>query len=195
MRMRVCVTPRWGGGPDDDWYPWLRRELRDHDVMMARLRPTPGAPTIEACVEELRGVIGDDREVLARTVLVGHSVGCQATLRFLESLPDGARALGVLCVAGWWWVDQPWETIRPWIERPLDRARVRRAAGPVRVLISEDDPFTSDHAQNARQWEHALGAEVTLLEGARHLNRVREPAVLEALETLLAIPVRANAAD
>lgn len=185
MSVRIRITPRWGGGPDDDWYPWLRRELRDHDVVMARLRPTPGAPEIAACVEELREVVGEDRDALAQTILVGHSVGCQANLRFLEVLPEGARVRGVLCVAGWWWVDEPRDTIRPWIERPMDRARVRAAAGTVRVLISENDPFTSDHAANARQWENALGAEVILLPDARHLNRAREPTVLEAVRAMI----------
>ncbi len=183
--MRICIVPRWGSGPDDDWYPWLRRELACHEVVTARLRPTPGAPEIAACVGELRAVVGEDPAALAGTLLVGHSVGAQACVRFAAALPSGACLAGVVAVAGWWWVDDPSETMRPWIETPVDRERARAACRAVHVLLSDDDPFTRDHAANARQWERALGASVHLLTGARHLNRAREPAVLDAIRALV----------
>jgi len=183
--MRIGVVPRWGGSQDDEWYAWMRRELGAHDVRVAALRPSPGAPEIAACVAEIKRVVGADPAALAETVLVGHSVGCQAVLRFLETLEPPARVAGVLCVAGWFWVDEPWETIRPWIDTPLDRARVREAAGTTHVLLSDDDPYTSDHEANARQWRNALGAEVTVVGGGRHFNRAREPEVLAALRGLL----------
>lgn len=182
---RVCIVPRWGGSADDDWYPWLRRELRSVLTVVARLEPQPSAPAIEACVASIDAACGRDPEELARTVLVGHSVGAQAVLRFLESLAPPARVHGVLCVAGWLWIDEPWETIRPWIDTPMDRARVREAAGRIEVLIGDDDPYTRDHEANAHRWRAAFGAQATVLPGAKHLNRAREPAVLEAVRGLV----------
>jgi len=179
--VRICITPRWAGNGDDDWYPWLGRRLRGHEVVVARLRPSPGAPEIHACVDELERLLGTDREALSETFLVGHSVGCQASLRFAEALPEGTRLAGVLCVAGWFWVDAPWDTIRPWVETPMDLARVRRACPRIEVLLSDGDPFTSDAAANAAAWRERLGAEVRVVEGAGHFNRVQEPTVLEAL--------------
>lgn len=183
--MRICLVPRWGGGPDDGWYPWLARSLAEHDVRVARLRPSPSSPTIEACLAELRAVVGTDPAELEGTVLVGHSVGCQAALRFLESLPEGLSVAGTVCVAAWWWIDEPWDSIRPWIERPMDHERVRRAAGRLVALISGDDPFTSAQQDNARAWERDLGARVHLLDRARHFDRAREPEVLAEVRATL----------
>jgi hypothetical protein len=181
--VNVHIMPRWAGGAEDDWYPWLRDSLPDHAVSVAPLRPSPEAPTIEACVEELaRGLANRD---LSSTVLVGHSVGCQAQLRYLASLGEPATVAGLLCVAGWWSVDEPWDTIRPWIETPLDRQAVRRAAPRIRVVLSDNDPFTSDHAGNAATWRERLGAEVTVVPAAKHFNGAGEPAVLAALRELL----------
>jgi hypothetical protein len=182
---RICIVPRWGGSADDDWYAWIRRELRDYHVELAPLRPQPSAPTIEACVASIAETCGRDPDELSRTVLIGHSVGAQAALRFVESLAPPLRVRGVLCVAGWFWVDDPWETIRPWIDTPMDRTRVREAAGRIEALIGDDDPFTRDHEANAHRWRTALGAKASVIPGAKHLNRAREPAVLDAVRSLI----------
>lgn len=49
------------------------------------------------------------------------------------------------------------------------------------VLLSDDDPFTTDWAGNAALWRERLAAEVILARGGRHFNNVQEPAVLAAL--------------
>jgi len=100
--MSVLIVPRWGGTGADDWYPWLRAKL-DVPTTVARLRPEPGAPTIKASVGELRRVAPPD--TLAGTLLVGHSVGCQALLRYVASLPLGTNVGGLVAVAGWFSVD------------------------------------------------------------------------------------------
>ncbi len=175
--------PRWAGTADSDWYPWLRAEL-DVPVACARLLPTPQAPAIADCVAELATVAG--RSNLEDTLLVGHSVGCQAVLRFVADLPEAVPVGAILCVAGWFAVDAPWDTIRPWMDTPLDDARIRAATPNLSVLLSDDDPFTADHEANTAAWRERLGAHVTVVAGARHFNAPREPDVLRAIERALA---------
>ena len=181
---RVIVVPRWGARPDDDWYPWITAELAGSPtfapVVVADM-PAPEAPVIAAWAAHLAALAGAERATLARTVLVGHSVGCQAILHFLSSLPAPLHVKGVLCVAGWWQVDDPWERILPWLEGPPNLARVRAGCGFVGVLLSDDDPFTADAAANRRLWEARLGATVEVVPGAEHFNHEREPQVLSAL--------------
>jgi len=181
---RLCIIPRWGGGPDHDYYPWLRRELaatgRFAEVLSPEM-PTPGEPSLTAWPARVAEVVGADPDARARTVLLGHSVGCQAVLRYLAGLPAGARVAGALLVAGWFTVDRPWPTIRPWIEAPLDLDAARAACPRLVVLLSDNDPFTADHAANRAAWEARLGAEVRLAPGAQHFNGAEEPAVLATL--------------
>mgnify|MGYP003822805971 CR=1 FL=1 len=122
-------------------------------------------------------------------------MGCQAALRALAELPPGLTIAGLLCIASWWTVDRPWESLRTWSNTQLDFTRARAAAGCVRVLISDNDPFTADHEDNRRTWQERRDAEVTLVPGARHFNGAEEPAVLEALHALTADLMRADPAD
>jgi len=96
-----------------------------------------------------------------------------------------ARVPGLLCVAGWWDVDEPWGTLRPWIDQQPDTELVRAALEKIIVLLSDNDPFTSDWRDNERQWRERLGAEVRVVPGAKHFNGAQEPAVRDALLALL----------
>lgn len=186
MIERVVVMPRWSGTPESDWYPWLRGALGGWGGALDVLAlPDKDAPTITGCVEAIDAAVDAavDAATVGSTLLVGHSVGCQAMVRWLAQRSGGTRAAGLLAVAGWWAVDAPWPSIVPWIELPVDTARARAAVERVVVLLSDNDPFTADHAGNAEQWRARMGAEVRVAPGARHFNGAVEPAVLDALAT------------
>ena len=182
--MRVVVVPRWGGTPSDDWYPWAAAELEQEGVSLEALElPDPAQPEIEAWIAAVAA--GLAAGVPAETVLVGHSVGCRAALGAVERLPDGVRLHGLLLVAAWWDVDAPWPSILPWQALEHDAVTVRAAVGRPHVLLSDDDPFTSDWRRNSDQWVERLDAGVRVCEGARHFNAAHEPAVLAAIRELL----------
>ena len=181
---RVVVVPRWSGGPDSDFYPWLERSLPPGLRLERLAMPDPDQPLIDAWVSRVREALGGEAE-RARTILMGHSVGCMAAMRALdEAAVRPVHAL--LCVAGWWTVDEPWPSIRPWIETPFDTAKVRANARRVHLIVSDDDPFTSDHRATAARFERELGATATVVPGGRHFNGQAEPAVLEAISALAA---------
>lgn len=185
---RLCIVPRWNGSASTDFYAWLcaRPEVRARfgEILLPEVAQ-PAQPTIAAWVESLQqAVAGAGPADLGRTYFLGHSVGCQAILRFLERSSGNTPAAGVLCVAGWWTVDQPWDSIRPWIDTPMDTDRVRAAARRFLVLVSDDDPFTSDFRATEHAFRERLGAEVRCVPGARHFNAAEEPAVLDALLAL-----------
>lgn len=181
---RIIVVPRWGATGQDDWYPWLGAELAGSSVFSPVVvgdMPDPDEPTIAGWRARIAELAGSDAAILADTILVGHSVGCQAVLHFLAGLPDSTTVRGTLCVAGWWSVDEPWESIRPWIEDSPDPEPVRASCGELRVLLSDNDPFTADAAANRRLWQERLAATVEIVPGAEHFNRPQEPHVLAEL--------------
>jgi predicted alpha/beta hydrolase family esterase len=187
---RLCIIPRWAGGPERDFYPWLRAQLAAEvpprfDEILSPTMPDPGTPTIAAWVSHIAEVLGPpderSRAQLARTVLLGHSVGCQALLRYLADLPDGVEFAGLVCVAGWFAVDRPWPSILPWQQTPIADDRVVRRVRKIVVLLSDNDPFTADHAATAAAFQARLGAEVVFAPGRQHFNASEEPAVLDLL--------------
>lgn len=182
--MRLVITPRWGGDAGSDFYPWLRAELGDRfdEIVTATLEPTADAPKITPTVTGLAPLLERDA---AHTIALGHSVGCQATLRALARLGAGLKLAGCVLVAPWLAIDEPWDTIEPWIAEPIDDARVRQAVGPIRALLSTDDPFTADHAATSDQLSARFRAGVRVIDGAAHFNRAEEPEVLRAVRALL----------
>lgn len=188
MPRTLTIVPRWAGHSGSDFYPWLIRERPPGFAAVRALdMPEPKQPTIGAWVPALTAALGT--APAPGTVLLGHSVGCQAVLRYLAELPPGSTVEGVLLVAAWWSVDTPWDSLRPWTDTPVDLARVRAASRRFVVLLSDNDPFTSDFRENGRLWEERLGAEVVLAPGARHFNGEQEPAVLDALRLHFAGPL------
>lgn len=189
-RTTIYVVPRWGGTPSSDWYPWLAREIERRAVDLGQLAqvqrvemPSPDVPVIGNWVFTLDRAV--DRDSLEEAVLVGHSVGCQTVARWLAGLPEPRHVRGTLLIAPWFSVDVPWDTLRPWQETPFDFERAGHAAGRVSALLSNDDPFTADHDENARLWRDRVGADTRVLAARQHFNNSVEPDVLEALLELL----------
>ncbi|MCK6588175.1 MAG: alpha/beta hydrolase [Polyangiaceae bacterium] len=184
---RLRIVPRWAGHPESDFYPWLTRALLEGEErspyrdVRALAMPDPNLPTIDAWVGRLSAELERDLGAAQETVLVGHSVGCQALLRYLASLPQGVTFRGALLVAGWLSIDTPWDSIRPWIETSFDLARARERVSDLVVLLSDNDPFTADYQENKRAWEERAAARVVVAPGAKHFNAAEEPAVLDIL--------------
>jgi uncharacterized protein len=185
---RLAIVHRWGGSAGADWYPWLRDEVRGHpqapfaEVAIPAM-PEPERPDPKAWVPAVARWLGEEPSELAQTVLVGHSVGCQAIVRALATFGERQAVEGALLVAPWFWLDEDEqdETSALWEETALDERAARRAGGKVVALLSDDDPFTSDWEANARAWEKRLGAETVLERGCGHFNERREPRILELL--------------
>jgi predicted alpha/beta hydrolase family esterase len=194
MIQHIVIAPRWGGTPLHDWYPWFLSSFRERlpsppSVLEALDLPNPSVPTVEDWPRTIatRLLSLHEEGALQNTLVIGHSVGCQAVLRALLSLPGEARVGGLLMVAGWWTIDSPWDSIRPWLTTPTgsDLAHIRAISARTEVLLSDNDPFTADAAANAALWTERLGAEVSILPGLKHLNRAEEPAVLDAVSRWL----------
>jgi predicted alpha/beta hydrolase family esterase len=153
------------------------------DEIAVPAMPEPERPDPKTWVPAVARWLGEEPSELAQTVLVAHSVGCQAVVRALATLGEGQSVQGCLLVAPWFWLDgdEQDETSALWEETTLDERAARRAAGRLVALLSDNDPFTSDWKANAQAWEKRLGAEVAIEPGREHFNERREPRILELL--------------
>ena len=88
----VVIIHRWSGGPKDDWRPWLKSALEEIgcEVVVPDM-PDTEIPVIEKWVAKFVDVVGiPDRH----TYFVGHSIGCQAILRYLETIHEPVGGAG-----------------------------------------------------------------------------------------------------
>jgi len=166
---RIVIVHRWQGGPNDDWRPWLKTELekRGYQVLVPEM-PDTNTPVIEKWVHKLAEVVGEpDKD----TYFVGHSIGCQAILRYLETIntPVG----GAIFVVGWFNLenmetDEEKKTAEPWITRPIDLTKVRQVLPKSTLVISDDDPYDCFEENKKKFGE--LGSKIVILHNAGHIT-------------------------
>ena len=78
--MKVVLMHGKDVGPNDKWYPWLAEEMKKRDIeYISPILPNPADPKIDEWLTEL-----DETNPDEETVLVGHSRGGVAILRWLE---------------------------------------------------------------------------------------------------------------
>lgn len=195
----IYVVPRWGGSPADDWYPWLKRELEsltedncDYQVHLLNM-PAWDVPVIEKAVAYLEEVLPVG-QLNHDVYLVGHSVGCLAILHYLAQVAakyseKAPQVGGVVCVAGWFSVDSPWQEILNWMHAPINYEAARQLipADNLVVLLSDDDPYTSEYQENERLWVERLRSRVNILEGRQHFSSQLDPDVLYSIRELAGV--------
>lgn len=173
MEKRVFIIHGWDGYPEEGWFPWLKRELETRGFAVeVPAMPESKTPKIAAWVQHLVELVGNVDE---QTYFVGHSIGCQAILRFLERLPDEAVCGGVVLVAGWTVLSPPaYETpddhaiARPWIETPLDWDSIQKRAKHWTAIFSDTDDFVP--RESADIFRSKLGAEIIMEHDKGHFS-------------------------
>lgn len=163
---RVVIVHGYGASPNANWFPWLAETLEERGIACdVPNMPDSASPKREAWLAHLRATIGDDP---SNTILVGHSLGCIAILRYLEALSSGVRACGAILVSGF---DGPvgYPDVDAFAEPPIDHARVRASVREgFLVAHSETDPVVP-LARGEALREH-LDARFLRISDGEHLN-------------------------
>ncbi len=180
---RVFIIHGWEASPESNWFPWLKTELEENGIVaIVPAMPDSARPDCEAWINCLKAIVG---KVDEDTFFVGHSLGPIAILRFLETLPDGKKAGGVIMVAGFSESLGILET-ESFFQRPLDYEKVKRSAKKFVVINSDDDPYVPMEKGDILRVK--LGAELIVLKGYGHLNAgngfFELPIVLEKILSL-----------
>lgn len=167
MRPRVIIVHKWGGNPASDWYPWLKKELEHSGFsVLIPAMPTPEKPEIATWVYHLGHIA---KHVDQDTYLVGHSIGCQTILRFLEQIEDGKMVGGAVFVAPFLKLtdigtNEDADISRPWLETPIDAKKVKERTQNIVAFFSDNDPFVP--LENKDLFEKEFGAR-TIVERER----------------------------
>ena len=190
MKKRVFIVHGWGGNPNEHWLPWLKGELeqKGFEVHMPSM-PNTNEPIISDWVGHLAACVGELDE---QTYFVGHSVGCQTILRYLET-QAGKKAGGCVLVAAWFRLEgmetQEEEKIaEPWMRDDIDYEKIRHVTSKIVVINSSNDEYGAVE-ENKRLFEERLGAKVMILENRGHFTEgdgaTQLPEVLEELEKFM----------
>ncbi len=183
MQKRVFLVHGWDGRSNNHWFPWLIAELKARYFTVDALSmPTPATPQVKEWTKTIKEAVGAPDE---HTYFIGHSLGCIAIVRYLESLPKKAKVGGAIFVAGFSGnisipeLAEFYDTK----EEGINFERVKLACPKITTLFSNDDtvvPLTK-----GLSFAKALGAKVIIEKGKGHFCKddgvTALPTVLETL--------------
>lgn len=181
---KIYLVHCWDGTKDDGWYPWLDKELTNENTTVYRFdMPNTENPKIEEWVPFLDSMVKD---LDSNTYFVGHSIGCQTILRFLQSR-DITNIGGILLVAPWLdllpeAINEPesYETAKPWLTTPIDFEKVKKFTSNINCIFSDDDYFVS--LSQKEVFERVLNAKTIVVSNKGHISQ--EDDVYELKEIL-----------
>lgn len=185
---RVFIVHGWSGNPRIGWFKWLQKELEKKGYSVtAPLMPDADEPVIGKWVHFLSKLIRAPDE---QTYLVGHSIGCQAILRYLQPFPRGEKVGGVILVGGWpikLTGLGPEEDLiaKPWMETPILWERIKSTSPNFVAIHSDNDPYVP--LENADCLKKNLGAHVHIEHNKGHYTESDTNTIPIVLNELLRI--------
>lgn len=168
--MKIVLIHGKDTSPDEKWYPWFIRSVTELGIsIVAPSLPKPKDPYLDEWVSELEKI-----EPNEDTILVGHSRGGVAILRWLEKLEEGKKVKKVILLGtnSGFLKDKaiPSENSNGFYsEGGYDFGNLRRKASEFIVLHSRDDkwvPFEQGE-ENAK----GLGAKFLTFDDRGHFGK------------------------
>lgn len=168
---RVFIIHGWGADSKKQWFQWLKKELQEkgYEVFVLDM-PETDHPKRELWIPYLAANVGNCNK---DTYFIGHSIGCNAILRYLSSL-GGEIAGGVVLVAPYYGdevvvKDGPQGKIAaPWLALDINLEKVKQATKNITAVFSDDDP--SVLVANAKFFEKNLFSKIIVEHGKGHFR-------------------------
>lgn len=170
---RVYLIHGWDGHPEEGIFPWLKQKLETYSFEVFNpSMPEPLNPTIDKWVSFLTSQIGLPNE---NTILLGHSIGAQAILRYLETLDTNKKIGGAVFLAGWvnltdeaYESEEDREIGKPWIKTLIDWKKVKSHCEKFVGIWSDNDPLVP--LTDSQIFQEKLGAEVIIEHDKGHFS-------------------------
>ena len=145
---KIYLIHGWGGSSSGGWFDTLKTEFSKKGFQVESFdMPNTDYPKIEEWINLMNENI---KEVSEETYFLGHSIGCQAILRYLEQLPENVKVGKCIFVAGWFdLIDESYEDddereiAKPWIKTPINFEKVKTHCNNFLAIFSTDDPFVA----------------------------------------------------
>ena len=133
--MKVILIPGNGGGtPQDNWFPWLENALSELGIeVLNKQFPDPELARKEYWLPFINGLGAD-----VNTILIGHSSGAVAAMRYAET----EKILGSILV-GACYTDLGYDSEKQsgYYDAPWDWNAIRNNQQWIMQFASTDDPF------------------------------------------------------
>ena len=190
MIQRVFIIHRWGGHSEEGWFPWIKNKLRNKGFYVEIPNmPESDTPIIKTWLNFLSKKVVTPNE---STFFIGHSIGCQTIIRYLQYLKEDQKVGGLILVAPWtnltsYESEEEKIIAKPWIETPISWNNVLSHTKKIISIFSDNDPFVSLNEINV--FKKNLKSKIIIEKNKGHFSgadNIKElPVVLEELLKIL----------
>ena len=170
---KIYLVHCWDGTSSDGWYPWLEEKINDQNIKLFKFdMPNTANPKIEEWVDYLNSKVDLLNE---ETYFIGHSIGCQTILRYLET-KEITKIGGILFVAPWLDLlteaiedEDSYNTAQPWINTPIDFEKIKRFTNNISCIFSDNDYFVS--LEQEKEFRNKLNAKTIIVNNKGHISQ------------------------
>jgi len=187
---KVIIVHGWAGSPEEPLHKWLKKNLEEKGFEVNVLfMPEPETPKIKEWVDAIKENVPESNEDI---YFIGHSIGCQAVLRYLQTIGN-VKVGGVVLIAPWIHLDQQTieeegeesvEVARPWMETPIEWNKIKEVCDRFVCIFSDDDPYVP--LSDEQIFKENLGAQTSVEHHKGHFSKGDEiPNNFPSFETVL----------
>jgi predicted alpha/beta hydrolase family esterase len=138
---RVFIVHGFEGNPNGGWRPWLMGQLQKKEIYATALAmKNPSKPVASDWVKEI------DYNVKKfpndKIILVGHSLGVPAILKYLQS-KKLKNIIGCVLVSGPYKDDRKGkiaQVLKSFFEDPFDFTKIKRSSKKFTIIHGSNDP-------------------------------------------------------
>lgn len=193
MAKRVFIIHGWEGNPSEPMLQWLKKnmEKEGYNVIVPEM-PNADKPEIKAWVSHITKVV---KKADKETFFIGHSMGCQGILRFLETLESEKKVGGIVMIAPWMHLDEKIleeegkeviEIAKPWMETPINWDKIKKITKNIVAIFSDDDSYMP--ITEKKIFKEKLNAKIIIEHNKGHFSigdNIKEiPSALEELKRM-----------
>jgi len=170
---KVYLVHGWGGS--SGYFNVLNKQLNNLKINSAAFNmPNSENPKIDAWVGHLKNNI---KNLNGSSYFIGHSIGCQAILRFLEM--QNKRIGGAILIAPWMHLDmktieeegeQSVKIAKPWMETPINFNKIKKLSNNFLCFFSDNDPYVP--LSDIQLFKENLNARVIIEKGMGHIDDI-----------------------
>jgi predicted alpha/beta hydrolase family esterase len=180
---KVIMVHGWGGNKEQGWFLPLKKELeKEKFEVINENMPETFHPNIEKWVNELRKISG---KISEDTYFIGHSIGCQTIMRFLEK---SSNKIGwAILIAAWlnlndgtWDETYTYEIAKPWIETPINFEKIKDNCKKFLVILSKDDPYVP--VKDAEIFKKELDANIMIIDKRAHIEELNNKEIKRIID-------------
>lgn len=166
---KVYLVHGWGGS--SEYFEPLIKELKGKAKVIALDLPDTDNPEIEKWVKFLEQKVNEN-EINSETWFIGHSIGCQTIMRYLEKINN--KTGGIIFIAGWITLkglsEEEKIIAKPWLNKKINFNKVKFNSKKILVILSDNDPYVP--LSDAELFKRNLSAKIIIKKNLGHIDNI-----------------------